>query len=143
MSIPDRSTLKMARCKVTTDGAGLGIILLKIPGTSGVLGERIVNGGAGWFKTPHDDDYIKVFVTDEDDILGGGAGAQIGSYTDEGVPAGNQGWYAPKSAPVFGMHKIGDMNGLLMGGLYLKMYVQKGDNSVDDFWCNLEWGVNE
>ncbi len=136
--IPSRGTLKTAKGKVQTNVNGDGVLLLKVPG---VLGEktRLIQGGAGWFDNHHADDSVKISVTDEDNILGGGAGLEVSGYYDEEVSSDNQGWFIPLSGYIE-MDAIADM-AQLPAGLYLKIAVKKGDNSQDWFRCNIKWGT--
>lgn len=136
--IPSRGTLKTVRGKVQTDVSGDGSILIKVPGTVGEK-TRLIQGGSGWFDTHHADDYVKISVTDEDNILGGGAGVEISGYYDSEVPTDNQGWYVPSSGYIE-MDAIADM-AQLPAGLYLKITVKKGDSSQDWFRCNIKWGT--
>jgi hypothetical protein len=139
--LTDQATVQMARLQIITNENGLGAEVLKIPGTPGVLGTRIIKGGMGWFETPNAGDYVKVVVTDEDNILGYGAGVTIGSYTDADVPTENQGWFVPPNQFLY-LERVGSTNGYLLGGLYIKIIVQTGDATQDVFRCNLVWGVN-
>ena len=137
MLIPEKGTLRTAKVKVQTDTNGDATVLLKVPGEIGVE-SRVIKGGNGWFDTHHADDFIKIFISDEDDILGGGAGVIVSSYTDDDIPPANQGWYVPPSG--YGdMSAIADM-GSLLGGLYLKIVVKKGDNTQEWFRANIKWG---
>lgn len=136
--IPARGQLKTARSKVQTDINGDGIILLKIPGNAGSY-SRLIKGGVGWFDSHHADDNVCMAITDEDNILGGGAGVEVASYYDDEVPAANRGWYIPPSGSLE-IHAITDIAELL-AGLYLKITVKKGDNSQDWFRCNINWGT--
>ena len=139
LHIPDRINMRLARGKVTTDGSGNGTLLLKVPGTAGGLAQRVIEGGYGWFETPHRDDSFVIHITDEDDILGGGAGAVVGGFTDMDVPVANRGWYFPEPNPLVDLRSLGG-KGRLMGGLYLRVKVNKGDDSVDTFRINVKWG---
>lgn len=138
---PERGTLKTARVKIQTDINGDATILLKVPGTTGVK-SRLVEGGAGWFDSPHADDFIKISISDEDNILGYGAGVEVGSYYDADVATDNQGWYIPFHSKSIDISALADM-GHLIGGLYLKIAIKKGDNSQDWFRCNIKWGAFE
>lgn len=142
-NIPDTTTLLMVRAKVTTDGTGAATILLKVPGTIGLVGARKMDGGLGWFNTPHADDTFMISHTDEDNILGYGAGFQIGTYADQDVMMANRGWYIPFHKKYAEIHKMSEVHGDLIGGCYLKVTLQKGDNSVDVFRTNIEWGKDD
>jgi len=133
----DIGTLQLARIKITTNASGYGSHALKVPGTAGDMSSRLIIGGQGWSDNYHADDVVKICLTDEDNILGYGAGSVIKAYTDLGVPSGNQGWFTPKGEPL----DLDSFSGIgsLLAGLYLKIEVQKGDNSIDIFRCNIKW----
>ena len=140
--IPERSKLVMAKIKITTDGSGYGSTTIKVPGIPGKSGERIISGGDGWFESQHPDDTVKVSLTDEDNLLGSGSGYMIGSFYDTEVGSGNQGWYVPAPWKVVQLSAIANLTHLT-GGMYLKIEVQKGDNTVDTFRANIRWGEPE
>ena len=126
--------LRMACGKADTEN-GASTILIKIPSEG-----RYVAGGISWFLNPHKDDKISVYVSDEDNILGLGAGAIVGSYTDSDVAEENRGWYLTTSTkqieakPV----QVNDL-GFVMANLYLKIVGTKGDVSTDTLYVNLHW----
>lgn len=133
--IPDRATVQMAKAKVSTNVlTGIGTILIKIPS-----GGRKINGGIGWFASPGNDDSFEVYVTDEDNILGGGAGAIISGYTDTDLPEENRGWYCPIGAPYTAIERMVEF-GTLPENLYLKIVAKKGVVGVDTFRANIHWG---
>ena len=144
ITIPSRTTLKMAKVKITTDTSGDGSALLKVPGTPGGSGQgRWVQGGEGWFSNAHEDDHIDIQITDEDNILGAGAGAVISTYTDTDVPTANQGWWVPYDKKGVSIVAI-EGTGFVPAGLYIKVIVKKGGAPLEDtFRCNIKWGVNE
>ena len=137
--IPEKGTLKTARVKMQTDVNGDASVLLKVPGTTGQK-TRLIEGGTGWFDNPHADDFVKISIIDQDNMLGAGAGSEVGGYYDNEVPADNQGWYIPHHAKQIEMMAITDM-AHLVAGLYLKIEVKKGDGSQDYFRANVKWGT--
>jgi len=139
--ILEKGTLKLAKAKATTS-SGVATILLKVPGTPGSGDGRLIESGYGWFLIPHADDYAEVYVSDEDNILGYGAGAIVGSYTDTDVPSANKGWYFPKPDPTLRVDALAGI-GFINAGLYLKIIATKGDLSSDTFMVNLKWGVRD
>jgi hypothetical protein len=130
--IPDRATVQLARGKADTV-SGTATVLIKVP----TVGRKI-SGGLSWFGTPHPDDYLHVMISDEDNLLGYGAGATIASYTDTGVPSANQGWFIPPSG--FALVERLVEFGNVPGGLYVKIVGTKGDGSSDTLRVNLHWG---
>lgn len=131
--IPDRAIVQLARAKAATS-SGVATILLKIPAAG-----RLIDGGRAWFETPHFDDFISVYVTDEDNLLGYGAGAVIGGYTDTDVPIDNRGTFIPKTAPYVELTRLVDF-GHLPGNMYLKIVGTTGDLRADNLRVNLHWG---
>lgn len=137
--IPERATLRMARVKAATVN-GEAVTLIKVPGTPGVDIGRVVSGGAGWFENPHPDDHVLVYITDEDNITGQGAGQVVGKYIDDDVADQNQkGWYINKHKGYIDIHEI-QMFGIIPPGFYLKIVATKGDGSSDTFRGNIKWG---
>ncbi len=131
--IPDRATVVMACMKADTVD-GVATALLKVP-----TGGRKINGGTAWFSDNHNDDKVKVFVTDEDNILGYGAGFVVAGYTDTGVPEDNQGWLIPYYAPFVQIERLVDF-GNLPQNLYIKVVGITGDLRASTFRVNLHWG---
>lgn len=131
MYIPRKATTKVAKFKVDTV-SGTATALLKVPGNG-----RVIKGGSAWFSTPHADDYIKFYVTDEDNILGLGAGIVVGSYTDGEVPVANEGWYMTNPLVIEAIVSTG----FLEPNFYLKIVAVKGDGSADTLRGNIHWGT--
>lgn len=135
-------TLKLASAKEEIDEEGNVTILLKIPGTPGSSDGRFISGGMAWFSQRHEDDrIIGVYFTDEDNILGGGAGAIVGSYTDDEMDSINQGWRIPPighvDAETLGFY------GIAPSGFYMKIIGKSGNGAQAGkaLYMNLEWGV--
>jgi len=131
--IPDRATVQMACGKAATV-SGTATILIKIPAAT-----RKIAGGSAWFETPHFDEKVKIYVTDEDNLLGYGAGFTVGGYTDADVPADNQGLYIPKAQGFAEVQKLVDF-ATLPALMYLKIVGITGDNRSDTLRVNLAWG---
>jgi hypothetical protein len=136
-------TLKLVTVKAACDVDGLAECLLKIPGTPGTEEGRWISGGQAWFSGDHhyDDKVVGVYFTDEDNILGYGAGFVVGSYTDDEADEANRGWYIPKSPQMVKVEAIGGY-GFGPSGLYIKIIGQKGGTAFTDvsLYVNLEWG---
>lgn len=117
---------------------GQGTLLLKVPGTVGV-DKRYLKGGFGWFSNPVEGDNVKVYVSDEDNIMGAGAGYVVASINDDQAPVNNQGWFIPKHKPIIKIEGFEDYMELV-SGLYIKLVVAKGDNTTDTFYANIYAG---
>ena len=129
-------TLKMACGKVVSDASGLAKLDIKVQGTPGTEDGRFVQGGTAWFLNHHPDDRFKVLIIDVDNIMGYGAGFQVGSYCEMGA---NSGFYAEPS----GMVSVKSMGffGFIPSGLYMRMEAQCGDGTIDTLYMNVVWGV--
>ena len=134
----EKATLKLVKSKSATQN-GISIILLKVPGDSAKGEGRVVESGICWFLSPHVDDYVEVYITDEDNILGYGAGFVIASYTETELNADNKGWFFPPSEPILKASALGDF-GFIPSGFYLKIIATKGNSLADVFYCNIKWG---
>lgn len=134
--IPDRIELKMARYKASSDANGLVVLEFKIPAP-----ERVMYGGFAWFDGFHVDDRIEeISVVDKDGIMAP-AGTKLGFFNDPDVPLDNRGWYVDKNKeiemPSIGGGEVG------LGGLYVCIKAQTGDNRPDDFRVNVRWGKSK
>lgn len=137
------STLKIAKMTQATDVNGEATLEVKVPGTVGEDGARLIYGGQGWFENPaHGDEVVSILIVDNDNILGFGAGAAVGSYTDTDVPTANQGWHISKTSGRMILNAVGG-EGRLVGGLYLQIKVKAAANRADTFRANLSWGLVE
>jgi len=127
---------KMARYSQMSSSS-IATILIKVPGTLGV-DKRYLKGAFGWFDSQTDGDIVRGWYTDEDNKLGGGAGAVIASFVDEDVPAANQGWWLPDDPKGLEMKGFEDLMEL-DAELYLKLQGEKASGD-DTFRVNLYWG---
>lgn len=128
--------LKTARAKGDTVD-GIATILIEVPEDG-----RFVSKGRIWFQNQHADDHFKVYVSDENNVLGYGAGTVVGSYTDDDMAEDNQGHYIcthQKWSLLEALQGLGDLPGML----FLKVVAVKGDLSADTARINLEWGKRE
>jgi len=137
-------TLKLAHGEATVDSeTGLATVLIKIPGTPNSGDGRWISCGIGFFDvhTPGDK-VLGVYFTDEDNLLGYGAGTVIGSYTDDDAAEENRGWAVPPS----GWLKAEAVGGYGFGpsGFYIKVIGKKaGESPSGKFYINMEWGKVE
>jgi hypothetical protein len=95
-------------------------------------------GGFAWFDGYHLDDHIaEIAVIDKDGIVAP-SGTYLGFFTDPDVPPNHQGWYVDKhkeiEMPSIGGGEVG------LGGLYVSIKAQTGDNRPDNFRVNVRWG---
>jgi len=144
--IQEYATLKLAKGKGVTTTTTPAIIDVKSPGDpTNPKGGRVVRGGQAWFENPHVGDYIEVYLVDIDGIIPVASRVAfssypiIGSFTDDDVDAINKGFWIPIHSKYVEVRAIGDM-GFINSGFYLRMIGHKGDNSVDTFRTNIEWG---
>ena len=138
MFIHDKASLRMARMEAATTN-GVATTKLKVPGVPGQDEPRVVVGGAAWFDTVTPGDYIHVYIKDDDNLLGQGAGTIVGKYTDTDVPEGNQGWYINQHkgwADAAEIQRLGE----IPAGMWIHIIGHKADNSSDTLRVNLKWG---
>ena len=128
-------TLKMASGKKASNSSGYVELDVKVQGTPGSGDGRYVQGGTAWFLVHHPDDHFKVYIIDVDNIMGYGAGFQVGSYCDTGADAG---FYAEPDGKVH-VDSMGFF-GFIPSGLYLRMIGQCGDGTADTIYMNIIWG---
>ena len=129
-------TLKICSNKAST-ASGIASVLFKIPD-----GGRYIDGGEAWFGSHHADDKAEIYITDEDNLLGYGAGVVVGSYTDDAVTGYQQsGWFFGPD----GLLKCNALAGFGVppAGFYLKVTGTKGDLSSDTLYVNIRWGQEE
>ncbi len=160
----DDKDLKLARSKIVI-AAGYGHALIPVPGTFGATGSgRWVAGGNALIDTWDGDDYIMVYVTDEDRLLAAAYGGltdeqMIGqgdfptypivkSYTDDELTLENQGWHFWPYFSANGVDPAGETEvdpiggyGFIPAGFYLKITVTRsnplkptGTAYFDIFW---------
>jgi hypothetical protein len=136
-------TLKIASIQAAVGGDGRATLLLKIPGTFGTEDGRWISSGIAFFDTWNAGDMIEsVRFTDEDNLLGGGAGAVIGSYTDEEVDDANKGWPIPPNKWIKA-EAIGGY-GFAPAGFYIKIVGKKAAGiTTGTLYVALEWGKKE
>lgn len=137
-------TLKLASAQTDVGSDSLATVLIKIPGTPGSADGRWIGGGIAWFDDQHKDDRImSVEFTDEDNILGYGAGTVVGSYTDRDVDTNQQGWRIPNKRGMIEVEALGGY-GFAPAGFYLKIIGKKGGElTTGTFYLNIEWGKVE
>ena len=147
--IAEWATLKLAKGKGVTTASTPAQIDIKAPGDPTKPTEgRVVNGGQAWFENPHVDDYIEVQIVDIDGIIPTESRVafpdypKIGSFTDDEVNADNKGFFIPIHQKFIEVKALGDM-GFVSAGFYIRVIGYKGDNSVDTFRFNIEWGKRE
>lgn len=138
-TIKETALPKMYKGKATVSSQ-VATVLMKIPGTAGT-DYRYLKGAFGWFENYHADDYIKAYLTDEDNILGYGAGTVIREFTDTEAADANEGWFAPpdKVIEIMGIETVME----ILSGLYVKVVAYKGDTTADTFRVNMYWGKRE
>lgn len=137
-------TLKLAHGSADIDAeTGVGTILIKIPGIPGSGDGRWISSGIAFFDNHTPGDLIfGVYFTDEDNLMGYGAGAVIGSYTDDDVDEPCRGWAIPPSGWVR-CEAIGGY-GFAPSGIYIKIIGKKaGEAPAGKVYCNFEWGKQD
>lgn len=134
-------TLKIAHGEADVDTeTGLATILIRVPGTPGGADGRWMSGGIAFFSSHNTGDKVlSVRFTDEDNLLGAGAGYVVGSYTDDEADEANQGWVISPRAWVEA-EAIGGY-GFAPSGFYIKVVGKKAPgNYSGKFFMNIEWG---
>lgn len=136
-------TLKLAYGSSAIGEDGTATILLKVPGTPGSTDGRWISNGLAFFDIHDIGDMIQsVRFTDEDNLLGGGVGTIIGSYTDDEMPPENQGWVIPPVGTIKA-ESIGGY-GLAPAGFYIKIVGKKGGGkTTGTLYVNIEWAKSE
>ena len=136
-------TLKMAHGHADVQQDGTATILLKIPGTPGSGDGRWLSSGMAFFDNWVAGDMILgVWFTDEDNLLGNGAGFLVGSYTDDDMDSDMQGWHIPPIGHIEA-EAIGGY-GFAPAGFYIKIIGKKGGTiTTGKLYCNFEWGKVE
>lgn len=136
-------TLKLAHGFASVGEDSTATILMQIPGTPGTTDGRWISSGVAFFDTITAGDLIQsVRFTDEDNILGQGAGYVVGSYTDDDAPSDNQGWAIPPNGWIK-CEAIGGY-GFAPAGFYIKIVGKKANGATSGtFYVNLEWGKVE
>ena len=119
--VEERGSIKLIRGsgEATTETNGIATVLIKSPGTPGSSEGRFIEGGTCWFASGDIGDWAEVHLVDHDNILGGGAGALVATYTDIEAPNDNQGWWIKKEELMV-INNI-TKKGWIPAGLYLKV----------------------
>lgn len=142
--VPEKATLKIARCKQSENADGVYTATIKIPGTvtkpAKSIDGRVISGGRAWFEAPHKDDRVEIHITDEDNIMGAGAGYVVGSYTDNEMVAECRGWWICEHIKYLDIRELVS-TGFVDSGFYLKVIATAGDaRTTDTFRLNIKWG---
>ena len=131
--IPGSVKLLMAKGEATTV-SGVASVFFKVPS------DREIMGGFGCFGNQQPGDYVKIYVTDEDNTLGYGAGFVVGSFNDSEMPANQQGWFMFPG-------NVLDITSLMLNDpskvtppFYVKLEAHKADGSADTLYANIRWG---
>lgn len=136
-------TLKLAHGEATVGFDSTATILMKIPGTPGSGDGRWISSGTAFFDvvTPGDK-IISVRFVDHDNILGGGADAIVGSYTDDDAASANQGWAIPPTG-VVKCDTVGGY-GFAPSGLYIQIVGKKAKGIIiGTLYVNFEWAKSD
>lgn len=129
----------------TFDLNGDCILSVKIPGELSPIATRymslayFVTDVFGW-----GDRITKIEITDEDNLLGAGAGYVVDALHDIDLTAANQGWYFYPSEGGKGEVEVtpSDKFGELNGGLYIKATLKRAVGSpATKALVNLDWGA--
>lgn len=140
--LEERGTIKLAKGEIeaNSENSGIATILVKVPGTPGSVDGRFIDGGTSWFESGDMGDWLEIHTSDEDNILGYGAGFIVGSYTDTDVDSANQGWYLKPGEMTFASRIT--KHGWIPSGLYLKVVGHKvsGGTLPDTMFINIAWG---
>jgi len=138
-------TLKLASASGTVGGDGTVTVSLLVPGTANPTGDitlagRWISSGTAFFDVATAGDMVtSVHFVDIDNISGAGANTVIGSYTDDVMPSGNQGWYIPPLKGWIQADAIGGY-GFAPAGYYLVISAKKGGGlTTGTFYINFEW----
>jgi hypothetical protein len=136
--------VKLASAQAEVGSNGMATISIKIPGTPNSGAGRWIDGGTAWFDDQHKDDRIlSVVFTDEDNLLGYGAGTVVGSYTDSELDSAQQGWRIPNKRGMIEVIAMGGY-GFAPAGFYMKITGQKGGGIVTGtLYMNVMWGKVE
>lgn len=136
----DDKTLKICSGVASVGGDSKATIMIRVPGTPGTGQGRFISAGEAWFSAQHEDDLVEAWIIDVDNILGYGAGFQVGSYTDDEAAEGQKGWRIPAIRGTVRVEAIGGY-GFILSGLYIKIAGTKGGGiTTGKLFTNLEWG---
>lgn len=136
--------VKLASAGADVDANSMATILIKIPGTPNSGAGRWIDGGTAWFDEQHKDDRImSVEFTDEDNLLGYGAGTVVGTYTDTELDSAQQGWRIPNKRGMIEVIAMGGY-GFAPAGFYMKITGKKGGGlTTGTLYMNVMWGKVE
>ena len=133
--IIDSIATKLARIEVPTVN-GVATAKIKIPSEG-----RTITGGAGMFLAQNPRDFVTMYLADDDDVLNNGAGVIVKTYSDLGVPSGNQGKFFLSSTVPFQIKgAIENETSDLPGDFWLYIVATKYLLAADVFLVNLDWG---
>jgi hypothetical protein len=142
-------TIKLANMSGPVGLDGTVALMLKIPGTPNPAGDvtqdgRWVSSGLAFFDVATPGDIItSVRFVDHDNMLGQGVDFVVGSYTDDDLASGNQGWFIPPNKGEIKAEAIGGY-GFAPAGYYIMITAKKGGGvTTGTFYVNLEWGKKE
>lgn len=121
-------------------------VTMQIPGTFGGVNPpadgRYIDEGEAWFYPGADGDRVtSIVLSDNDNLLGAGAGYVLGTYHDAQVSANNQGWILhpvfPTEVSTLGWY------GFIPAGMYMTITVKRAASASanGNFYCNLKWGM--
>jgi len=125
--VPIKATLKLVCGDSTTDANGDVSIIIVFPAN------RYIKGAMVGFDNFHPGDRASVEILDSNDN-------KIASFTDEGVPVANRGWFIPENP---GWVYVEGFEGrIIAGGNKLKIIGKKGSAvSGERMWVNPYWGA--
>ena len=134
--LPPSVKLLLAKGKATTDVNGRAEVIIEVPANG-----RSITGGDGCFSGQLPDDYLTIELRDDDDILGGGAGALVNAFHDLDEPTVNQGWFFLGGLLQLDPLIDGETTDL-PGGLYLHIFGHKAvvPQTPETLYINLRWG---
>lgn len=139
--------LQLSTFEATMALNGTFVISQLIPGTANPTGStslhgRWVRGGTAWFSPMHVDDRLTgIYVRDDDNISGLGAGTVVGSLTDDALNAANRGWRVPATKGFIDVAAIAGF-GFMPAGFYLYVYGVSGSalQVGKKMYLNMDWG---
>lgn len=138
----DDKRLKLAKIESTFDGNNVAECLIEVPS-----GGRYIAGGYVFTDVFCAGDAItEAVLVDVNNLAGYGAGTILASYSDEGVPEANQGWYLEPYNNNTGYQEIEPIGGygFLPEGFFLRIRVKrKSGSGATKAYCSVWWGKLE